>query len=58
MVYTMRLKYNKEYIIEDRVFDRISWKENNIWNSNNNIWFIQNINIYRVITSNFLIHIF
>jgi hypothetical protein len=51
----MRLKHNKEGRITNKVMDNIYWKEKNIRNSNNNIWFIQKMNIRILTNSNYLI---
>jgi hypothetical protein len=50
----MILKDNKKDISFNKVMDNIYWKEKNIRNSNNNIWFIQKMNIRRITNSNYL----
>jgi hypothetical protein len=51
----MRLIGNKIDVINDKVMDNIHWKEDNIRYSNNNIWFIQKMNIRILTNSNYLI---
>jgi hypothetical protein len=52
----MRLKHNKEDIIDSKVRNMIFWKERNIMDSNGDIFNKQDIGIYRLINSNTLIH--
>jgi hypothetical protein len=56
MRYAMRLKHNKEDIIDSKVRNMIFWKERNIMDSNGDIFNKQDIGIYRLINSNTLIH--
>jgi hypothetical protein len=51
----MRLKDNKEDIIDNKVIDRLYWEEKNISVSDWSIWDNQKIDIRRLITSNNLI---
>jgi transposase-like protein len=49
----MRLIDNKGYKTNVKVHNRLFWNEDNVWDSNNNIWYKQDI--HRVTTSNNLI---
>jgi hypothetical protein len=50
----MRLTGNKEGISHNKVVNVIYWKEDNIRNSDINIWDKQDIDIHTVTTSNYL----
>lgn len=50
----MRL-INKKAFIGYKVFDRIYWKEYNIWDYNNNIWYRQNVDVGMGISSTSLL---
>jgi hypothetical protein len=51
----MRLTENKEYTIDNNIFDRLYWKEDNILKYNCNLWDIQKIDIGTLTTSTYLI---
>jgi hypothetical protein len=51
----MILIENKKYITYSKIRNKIYWKEMNIWKSNGDIWDKQEMNIRRIIESNYLI---
>jgi hypothetical protein len=51
----MRLTGNKEYISYNKVRNRVYWKEENLWNSHNHIWYKQDMNIQSLIQLDYLI---